>query len=90
MKVTSSCGYLEGPDSIVSVIDGCGQQAPPTLRVVFVRQLTGPQFYIQHSISGKDGPVGDTEAGHFNQPFTAFLWILSIDLWQKKKIIMIK
>lgn len=54
----SSCVHLEGSDSQVAVVDGGGQQALPALRVVFVGQLASSQFYIQHAISGQDGPEG--------------------------------
>lgn len=58
---TTMCVYLEGSDSRGVMVNSGGQQALPPLRVVFVGQLAGPQFYIQHPIPGEDGPEVEKE-----------------------------
>lgn len=44
------------------MVDGGGQQGLPALGVVFVRQLSGPQFDVQDAVSAQDGPEGEESA----------------------------
>ncbi len=73
-SVPLSCVYLEGSDSRAAVVDSRGQQALPALRVIFVGQLASTQFYIQHTISGQDGPEGNVKRhcllNHLTKPIT--------------------
>lgn len=93
LYVTSPCIYLECSDSRIAVVDCRGQKTLPSLRVIFVGKLASTKFYIQHPISGQDGPDGHTcrylsltsvntqmtkSMHEISAAFETYIWVLKV------------